>query len=231
MARQTELLGYSDDDLRKMGAQEVKRLLKKSIRYVYTKHRELEKEIGTVKYNEEFRRMMNARTEYSALKNMENLDLNSMKKQLSLIKRNLKSDKSTKEGILRRDKKSIETINRLLSESNTGSDKEPEEFVYSRKTDTFVYKDKIITRKELSNFWENVRKIQEDDSSLMRRVKGGSDSAVSMLAEKFFSLKNGLSFNKMRSILMERAEEDSAADEAIYADIESRLKEAKKRRD
>ena len=170
-----EKLSYSE--ISKLPKSELKSTVKRGLKASFNRiDRLVEKGYGISDYNRTFMSVV-GKDYGSAVDDMGDT-VNELRSTASYLKRHLESDNSSVAGMRRKEVNSLKTITKLAGDDNPS---------IKRVKGGYRMNGSLITQNDISEFWEIVRKVDEDHT--MQTLKEGSGEGVAKVAEMVFDMK------------------------------------------
>lgn len=213
----TKLEKLSFDEINKMNEKDLRDVTRKGIKASYNRLSQLKKNgYKESQYNKVFKDVI-GKGEKSALKKLKKQSFSELKSTASYLKRHLESDQSSVAGMHRIEKDKIRLLNKLAGNENANI-----------KMVKGGYKTggSFIGREELSEFWEIVRKVNEDHS--LELLKGGSGDGVNLVQDYVFN-KKITSPSEILKMLHEKYREEQQERIRLEMEREEELEKIKQR--
>lgn len=170
----TKLEKMSWEDLNKLSKSELKKVVASGIKASYDRMDKLKKAgYEESDYNRVFKNYMGKGVK-TALKKLDRMNLNQLRDRAGFVKTHLNSNESSLAGKARQDIATLNLLHRLM----TGSDDKKASIkrVRENKESGYRMKGRFYSRKELSEFWKIIRRV--DENNALQVLKGGSDEGV-----------------------------------------------------
>lgn len=174
MGRKTKLEELSYEAINKLSEKDLKKITRNAIKASNNRINAIKKSgYELPEMNETFL------SEEKTWNNLRNKSLSDTRRIASYVKKHLESKLSSVEGLRQKDEDTL----KLLAKMSGNNDYEN---VKIKRTKNFSYRmgGQTYTREDLSEFWNIVRKVDEDNS--LQRLKEGSGSGIQIIHSMVF---------------------------------------------